>query len=258
MKICPNCGRENTNNSKYCSSCGAAMDGKKTSSAESDSKKVFIIGALAVVLVAAGIFLLVNKLGSHNSGSAAAQTQSVQTQTEQSQPAQEQTDQVPAAAEETGEAEQSSVYEFPAGTLSYNGHHYFIYDDNCSSWEEAMERCESRGGYLAVINDDAENEFLFDNMIASGYDAAFFGLTDKEEEGSWRYTRGDDSSYTDWGSNSHGTAEPNNADGGENYAVLDSHMVNGRWNDAEFGRTIYTPDGDEYEYNSAYICEWDY
>ena len=266
MKICPNCGRENTNNSKYCNSCGAAMDEKKNSTAGAGAgdKKVYIIGALAVVLVATGILQHTQNSGSNNAGSSTAQTQPAQTQpeqtqTEQSQPVQEQTDQVaPETAEETNEAEQSPAYEFPAGTLSYNGHHFFIYDDNCSNWQEAMERCESRGGYLAVINNDEENEALFSYMVDSGYDAAFFGLTDKEKEGSWRYTKGDDSSYTDWGSNSEGTEEPNNADGGENYAALDSHMVDGHWNDAELGRQIYTPDGDEYEYIAAYICEWDY
>lgn len=95
-------------------------------------------------------------------------------------------------------------------------------------------------------------------MVEAGFDSAYFGITDKNEKGVWQYIVGDDSSFTDWGINSHGIKEPNNADNEENYAMLDKHMSYGHWNYAQFGRQAYTPDGEEYDHKSAYICEWDY
>ena len=154
--------------------------------------------------------------------------------------------------------EEQPSYDFPDGTLSYNGHHYYIYNDVDGDWDEAMERCLERGGYIAVINDEDENERLYRYMIESGYDAAYFGITDRDKEGAWRYIVGDDTSFTDWGTNSRGVEEPNNADDEESYAMLDSHMSNGHWNDAQFGRQVYTPEGKKYQYKSAYICEWDF
>lgn len=42
----------------------------------------------------------------------------------------------------------------PENALSYNGHHYYIYNDVKSNWETAASNCRDRGGYMAVINDE--------------------------------------------------------------------------------------------------------
>ena len=157
---------------------------------------------------------------------------------------------------ETKKSEAARTYNFPGGTLSYKDHHYYIYEDVDGSWDDAMSACISRGGYLAVINDSEENEALFEYMLGQGFEQAYFGITDEEEEGNWKYVRGDDSTYTNWGTNSAGIMEPNNADGRESHAMLDVNMHNGHWNDAQFGRKIYTPDGEPYKNRRAYICEW--
>ena len=154
--------------------------------------------------------------------------------------------------------EEEPAYDFPEGTLYYNGHHYYIYDDVRSSWTDASRKCNERGGYLAVINGPEENEELFQYMVDMGYDQAFFGMTDSIDEGDWIYISGDSSSYTDWGQNSEGVAEPNNAEDNENYAQLDVNMFEGHWNDARFGKKTYTPDGAAYQDLYAYICEWDF
>ena len=125
-----------------------------------------------------------------------------------------------------GKSETTQELVFPDGTLSYNDHHYYIYNDDAGNWSEALEKCKERGGYLAVINDEEENEALFDYMVNNGFDGK-------------------------------GVAEPNNADSGEQYAELDIHMNGGHWNDGEFGRQTYTPEGDEYRNKYAYICEWE-
>ena len=162
--------------------------------------------------------------------------------------------------EEPAEAEpaEEEQYNFPEGTLSYNGHHYYIYDDVRTNWADALDRCKGRGGYLAVIDNSEENEQLFRYMLSRGYEQAFFGLTDTVEEGSWTYLAGGTSDFRDWGCNSVGGWEPNDADDGEDFAELDIYMNEGHWNDAQFGRQAYTPEGKKYRDLYTYICEWDF
>ena len=151
--------------------------------------------------------------------------------------------------------EEKKEFDYPEGTLSYRGHHYYIYSDVKTSWEEAMANCRRRGGYLAVINDAEENEELYQYMVNMGYKTAYFGLY--YNNGTWEYLFGDTSDYRDWGFNSKGIAEPNNDDGGEIHAALDIYMHNGYWNDVRFGRTdAHTPDGHKYTELYRYICEW--
>lgn len=152
-------------------------------------------------------------------------------------------------------AESKTVY--PPESLSYGGHHYYIYNDVETVWEDALDKCLNRGGYLAVINDADENEELYRYMLNMGYDQAFFGLIQGDDEGSWEYLQGDSSSFRDWGINSKGVLEPNGSDGKEPHAELDINMRDGHWNDAGFGRQTYTPEGKKYNNIHAYICEWE-
>ena len=146
---------------------------------------------------------------------------------------------------------------YPPESLSYGGHHYYIYNDVETSWEDALDKCLERGGYLAVINDADENEEIYRYMLNMGYDQAFFGLIQGDDEESWEYLQGDSSSFRDWGINSKGVLEPNGSDGKEPHAELDINMRDGYWNDAGFGRQTYTPEGKKYNNIHAYICEWE-
>ena len=145
----------------------------------------------------------------------------------------------------------------PENALSYNGHHYYIYNDVKSNWETAASNCRDRGGYMAVVNDEEENETLYKYMTAMGYDQAFFGLIYSNTNDDWVYLDGDTSDFRDWGYNSEGVEEPNNAEGWEYHVEFDANMQDGHWNDAKFGTMTYTPDGDAYKNLYTYICEWD-
>ena len=145
----------------------------------------------------------------------------------------------------------------PENALSYKGHHYYIYNDVKTNWETAASNCRDRGGYMAVINDEEENETLYKYMTAMGYDQAFFGLIYSNTNDDWVYLDGDTSDFRDWGYNSEGVAEPNNAEGWEYHVEFDANMQDGHWNDAKFGTKTYTPDGDAYKNLYTYICEWD-
>ena len=161
------------------------------------------------------------------------------------------------AQKEVEEENSSHIpFKFPDGTVEYRGHHYFIYNDNRGSWENAAERCVARGGYMAVINDSEENEFLYKYMLSMDFDGAFFGLV-RDDSKNWRYLGGDTSDFEDWGENSKGIKEPNDQDGQSKYASMNIHMNNGHWDDVEYGKQVYTPEGMPYKNLYTYICEWD-
>ena len=136
--------------------------------------------------------------------------------------------------------------DIPQEALVYNGHAYYLFDNGMESWAEAQQYCMSRGGDMAVINDAAENEILYQYMRSQGYNAAFFGYTDKEHEGTWEWVSSDTSSFEDWGVNDEGEREPNDDHPYEDYVQFSVKMVDGYWNDSQFG----------YDGETAYICEW--
>ena len=160
------------------------------------------------------------------------------------------------AAIETGNNYMSYDYHYPEGAIEYNGHHYYIYNDNTGSWEDAGNLCLSRGGYMAVINDSEENEVLYQLIVSMGYDVAYFGLA-RDDQGDWEYSEGDSSSYRDWGVNIKGEQEPNDLDGPSKYATMNIYMTDGHWDDVEYGAKVYTPEGKPYQHLYTYICEWD-
>lgn len=131
----------------------------------------------------------------------------------------------------------------------HTGHIYEFYtlpesewESGPITWEQAERRCEWKGGHLAVIESQTENDYLYNMMKEKGYENACFGYSDKEKEGVWKWVDGSQSAYTNWH-----TGEPNNQDGNENYAMFYQKFDDGTWND---GSGIIDAD-------CAYICEWD-
>ena len=79
----------------------------------------------------------------------------------------------------------------------YAGHVYEFYtlpesewESGPITWEQAERRCEWKGGHLAVIESQAENDYLYAAMKQKGYENACFGYSDKETEGSWNGSTG--------------------------------------------------------------------
>ena len=107
---------------------------------------------------------------------------------------------------------------------------------NGNTWEAAESTAQSIGGNLVAINNAEENSWIHNNFSITkkrsendpeDLDLYWAGLTDKDEEGTWVWSNGDPTSYTNWGS--WGSSEPN---GGinENYMVLGWHSP--QWQDA--------------------------
>ena len=104
----------------------------------------------------------------------------------------------------------------------YNGHRY--YKAYCAKqWDDASDDANAIGGYLAVINDAGENQFIKNNVGGNDY---WIGLTDEVTEGTFEWVNNDPVSYTNWKS-----GEPNNAGGSgpADYAVIRGN--NGKWYD---------------------------
>ena len=152
----------------------------------------------------------------------------------------------------------SSIYEYtyrtfslekaihiPTGAVEYNGHSYYVFSDICKSWEEAELYCESLGGHLAVINNAKENKRVYEIMKEFGYSNAYFGFSDAEAEGKWKWVTEDTVTYTNWSS-----GEPNNQSKKEDYAMFYYKSPKYKWNDSNFGK------GKKNNY-PAFICEWD-
>ncbi len=128
-------------------------------------------------------------------------------------------------------------------TGEFNGHSYCVFNLSAGwdgEWAAAKRYCESVGGHLATITSKEENEYVYQFMKDSGYNDAFFGFTDEEEEGVWKWVTSEPVSYTNWKE-----GEPNNDVGGEDYAMF-YHNYADKWNDGAFGDL------------KAFICEWEY
>ena len=67
MKICPKCGKENSNNSKYCEKCGKALDGRNPSKRENKRLMIMIIIAviLSAILIIGIVYLLIGGTGTN-------------------------------------------------------------------------------------------------------------------------------------------------------------------------------------------------
>ena len=110
-----------------------------------------------------------------------------------------------------------------------NGHSYQRFDTP-KIWSDAKAACSSLGGYLATINNAAENTW-----VANLAPFVWIGGTDEAQEGNWKWINGETWSYTNWNA-----GEPNNS-GNEDYLTLEY----GRWNDLSN------------VWKLAYVCEWD-
>ena len=136
------------------------------------------MAVVALGVIAAAMFLRKPSTADKPAAQDSAQAD-VQEEKNETLPAQEAEDEKPVeetAAEESQEEEaaaeesqEEEIEEFdhniPVDAISYNGHHYYFYNDVETNLTEAMDRCRDRGGYLAVINDREENNMLFEKMV---------------------------------------------------------------------------------------------
>lgn len=117
-------------------------------------------------------------------------------------------------------------------------HQYKIFYDTLT-WEEAKAACEAKGGHLATITSEEEQQKL--NLYNAGNHNLWIGGY-KNADGQWCWVNGEPWTYENWGD-----GEPNNS---SNVVAGEScvGMWPEKWNDLANSNT--------YE-QSGYICEWE-
>ena len=113
--------------------------------------------------------------------------------------------------------------------------HAYLFVPKEKSWHDARDYCNEMGGYLASVQDAAENIFIYSLVEGN----AWLGGTDEEEEGNWAWASGEPWDYTYWAINN-----PDNSDGDEHYLELTRLDFPLQWNDAS-------------DVNHLFVCEWD-
>jgi hypothetical protein len=125
-----------------------------------------------------------------------------------------------------------AVIERPANSLDWktnpaNGHGYVMVD--CGTWQQCDTKARSLNARLVSVNNADENKWVADTFLASSNKGAWIGLSDIDQEGTYKWVSGEAFSYNNWNS-----GEPNNA-GNEDVVAM---MTNGRWNDDSINNTV--------------------
>lgn len=102
-----------------------------------------------------------------------------------------------------------------------NGHYYRLTET--LAFAEAQAQAECVGGYLATINNSAENAFLLANLGLSG--PAWIGYNDRIQEGVFAWVNGESATYQNFAA-----GEPN---GGEAADGVQLSQADGKWSDED-------------------------
>jgi len=109
---------------------------------------------------------------------------------------------------------------------SREGVSYYL-SDKRRNWWKAVTIAEAAGGQLAVISDEAENDFL---QSITTVNAAYIGLSDKQEEGNFMWIDGTPLTYTNWFKD-----QPNDFGNKQDHVEF---LSNGQWNDQRNSKSL--------------------
>jgi GEVED domain/Secretion system C-terminal sorting domain/Lectin C-type domain/HYR domain len=105
----------------------------------------------------------------------------------------------------------------------FNGSRYYV-SNNGGSWNQANSNAQGIGGELITINSAAENTQVKNWLNSTA--VYWTGYNDALVEGSFVWSSGSSSSYTNWAA-----GEPNNSGGYQDFAVLNASS--GLWYDRD-------------------------
>lgn len=119
----------------------------------------------------------------------------------------------------------------PCYAVERGGHPYLLCP-YVRNWNEAREQCIQQGQDLVILNNAAEQTWVFDTLIQTLGDAPIWiGLSDQESEGDFRWVDGSVPGFSAWY-----PGEPNDS-GGEDCTVAAS---DGFWNDLACSASLFS------------------
>lgn len=116
----------------------------------------------------------------------------------------------------------------PVGWLAYEGKCFRVPEEP-NSWPECVNACYP--GWLACVNDAAENDFLYDAFLPENDRYLWLAYNDVDNEGAFAWTAAAQcsSTYENW---DEAGDEPNNQDGREDCTMMFIYQ-RGQWNDGD-------------------------
>ena len=118
-----------------------------------------------------------------------------------------------------------------------NGHSYEVIEARDITWDVASAAAIAKGGHLATLTSAAENQWVFDNVVAPAFGTDYLndvvqvwlGGFQKpggtEPDGGWKWVTGEKWSYTNWLE-----GEPNNSLNIESHLTI-NRLGSAQWND---------------------------
>ena len=140
---------------------------------------------------------------------------------------------VSAPAEEKEENDET-VQDLSVMNFQYKGHTYALYSlrstgvYNLDSYEAF---CKKAGGYPAVISSQDENTIIYNQLLASGYETAFFGYMNHGSPHIWTWQGREESRFSFWSSRALDKLNEQNRI--SLCARFHTAMLNGQWEPAE-------------------------
>ncbi|XP_028447637.1 CD209 antigen-like protein E isoform X2 [Perca flavescens] len=122
----------------------------------------------------------------------------------------------------------------PAGWRMFNSSYYLLSAES-GSWEKGRQDCRERGADLVVIESSEEQMFLSEFITKNTW--YWIGLTDRNEEGTWKWVDGTPLTLKNWR-----TEQPDNGRGDPQWGEEDCVQVGpttAEWNDLSCEKVIY-------------------
>ena len=125
----------------------------------------------------------------------------------------------------------------PGCTAEKHDGHDYLFCELDANWDQARTACQLAGLDLAIVNDKAEHDWIVGKLKAKSKSEWHIGLTDRDDEGTFKWVDGSSASFTSWAS-----WEPNDWLWAEDCVIT---KKDGAWNDTK------CTDGP----HEAFICE---
>lgn len=110
-------------------------------------------------------------------------------------------------------------------TLGRRGNSQYYSSNFRKNWADAQALCRSLGGNLASITSPDENQFIA--QAVGKQEAVWIGLSDQKQEGAFEWADGTPLGYSNWAA-----GQPDNVGSeGEDFALLEGWLPNGKWTD---------------------------